>query len=70
MNEEAGFEEGIVGSGIKPGHAAAHDFNIQGVVVKIVTVEISDFSSPRGDGLRVEAMPTASWSVNVSPVTA
>ena len=42
-DELAGFEQAIVGTGVEPGIAAAHDLDIELALFEVAAVEVGDF---------------------------
>jgi hypothetical protein len=42
-DKASGFEQAVVGAGIKPGVAAAHDFDVELVLRQIAFVDVGDF---------------------------
>ena len=42
-NEASSFEQAVVGAGVEPGVAAAHDFDIELVLCQVAFIHIGDF---------------------------
>ena len=42
-DELAGFEQAVVGAGVEPGIAAAHDFDVELALFEVAAVEVGDF---------------------------
>ena len=51
VDEDGGFKERVVGAGVEPGHAAAHDLDAERAGLEVAAVEVGDLELAARGGL-------------------